>query len=94
MSPSWLEKEHCVTRLFPGFDFMRITTDRDVRSDDDQILFFGQSSHPNGVLDIRKKVVSQMDNAMVGRNHLIQSVSELNREVVVEEKLHAASACS
>jgi hypothetical protein len=35
-----------------------------------------------------------MDNAMVGRNHLIQSVSELNREVVVEEKLHAASACS
>jgi len=94
ISPARLEKEDSVTRFFPSFDFMRIPTDRDVRSDDDQILFFGQNSHPHGVLDIRKKLVAQMDDMMLWLDHLVESMSELDREIIVEEELHAASARS
>src|SRR5437899_12973633 len=35
-----------------------------------------------------------MNDAMMRRNHLIQTVREFDREIVVEEELHAASACS
>src|SRR6266498_2583478 len=35
-----------------------------------------------------------MHDAVVRRHHLIEAVSELDREIVVEKELHAASACS
>src|SRR5213080_1494916 len=35
-----------------------------------------------------------MDNPVLGTNHLIESMSDFNRQVVVEKELHAASACS
>jgi Zn-finger protein len=81
ISPPWLEKEHCVPCFFPSFNFMRVTTDRYVRSDNDQILFFGQRLHPDSIFHIREELVSQMNDAMKWRNHLIQAVSELDREI-------------
>src|SRR5438876_12018043 len=35
-----------------------------------------------------------MHDAVVRRHHLIEAVSELDREIVIEKELHAASACS
>src|SRR6266581_8437993 len=35
-----------------------------------------------------------MNDAVLRRHHLIEAVSELDREIVIEKELHAASACS
>lgn len=73
---------------------MRIAAYRRVSCYDHQILFLSQRLHPDSIFHIWKKLVSQMDNPVLGMNHLVESVSDLNREIVVEEKLHAARACS
>lgn len=92
--PARFQKEDCVTRLFPRQHFMRVSADADVRRDNHQVGFLGQRLHPNRVFRVAGKVVLEVNDAVLGLDHLVQAVGQLWGEMIVEEKLHAASACS
>jgi hypothetical protein len=74
MGPSRLEEKHRVPSFFSSLDLVWITANRHIGRDDDQILFFGQSPHPNGVFNVGKEIISKMNDAMVRRNHFIEPV--------------------
>ena len=73
---------------------MWVATDSNIGSDDDPIFFSGQRLHPYDIFHIRRELVSQVENLMVWFDHFIYSVREFRCEIVIEEKLHAASASS
>jgi hypothetical protein len=55
-----------------------------------KFFFSGQRLHPDCIFNIMEKLLSQMNDPMLWRNHLIQPMSDLDREIVVEKELHAA----
>jgi hypothetical protein len=65
-----------------------------VRRHNHEVRLAAQFLHPDGIFGVAGELVVEADHAVLRLNHLVQAVSEFGSEMVVEEKLHAASDCS
>ena len=59
-----------------------------------QVGFVGQRLHPHHVFRVAGEVVLEMNYLVFWLNHLVQAVGQFRSKMVIEEKLHAASARS
>ncbi len=92
--PARFQKEDGVPCLLPSLYFMRVAADTHVGRNNDPAIVLRQRPHPDFIRYIRWKFLLEMHDLMVRISKYVQTFGQFRREIVIKEKLHAASCRS
>ena len=92
--PASLQEKDGMSGSFPRHHLVRIASDGDISGEDDPTALAGQLLHPFHVRCLFLEAITQVDHFVFTDDKLVETTSQLWREIIVEEESQAARRVS